>query len=49
MVVAWIAIDELTNITMDIYEGTHTTYSKNNKIWHFSLVVHENQASKSIE
>ena len=33
MVVAWIAIDELTNITMDIYEGTHTTYSKNNKIW----------------
>ena len=28
MVVAWIAIDELTNITMDMYEGTHIEYSK---------------------
>ena len=28
MVVAWIAIDELTNITMDIYEKTHEEYSK---------------------
>ena len=33
MVVAWIAIDELTNITMDIYEDTHTTYSKNHDLW----------------
>jgi hypothetical protein len=33
MVVAWIAIDELTNITMDIYEDTHTTYSKNHDFW----------------
>ena len=33
MVVAWIAIDELTNITMDIYEDTHTTYSKKYKTW----------------
>ena len=33
MVVAWIAIDELTNITMDIYEGTHTQYGKSHKSW----------------
>ena len=33
MVVAWIAIDELTNITMDIYEGTHLTYSNLHKSW----------------
>ena len=33
MVVAWIAIDELTNITMDIYEDTHSTYSKKHKTW----------------
>ena len=33
MVVAWIAIDELNNITMDIYEDTHTTYSSKHKTW----------------
>ena len=33
MVVAWIAIDELTNITMDIYQGTHKEYSRKYKFW----------------
>ena len=33
MVVAWIAIDELTNITMDLYEGTHKQYSNTHDIW----------------
>ena len=33
MVVAWIAIDELTNITMDLYAGTHKEYSENHNSW----------------
>ena len=34
MVVAWIAIDELTNITMDLYERTHEEYSNTHNFWH---------------
>ena len=48
MVVAWLAVDELEgNVALDIYKGTHATYSNKYKYWNSMEYCSEEKNIKS--